>query len=290
MLESREGEGDKMIRYLIVAFLFGGVVSVSLLKVVSKQPIINEVASMRANTPVISCDSHAVKQENALLKARIKLLDLPLFSLPEHQPAEPELSQEVQADGEHDAASIAHIKDQLAVYSVQPVMLQLTRQLALDDSRQQAMERLLDEKAAQDFESWQRFSQLANDGPDDTALYQQEYQDMLSANAQAYRVHLADVLNEAQLAEYHAFETEQANLQVYQKQQSLLHAVKSLSLDEYQKSEVMRLSKHVYSKVSDNTLGTSGSPYAFSAVVVDSEKLAEIKAIFTTEQRKKFNL
>ncbi|MBE0369924.1 hypothetical protein [Pseudoalteromonas aurantia] len=280
-----------MIRYLIVAFLCGGVASVSLVKAVSKEPTVNEVTSLSEDVPAISCNSYEVKQENAMLRERIKHLEPPLPSVVlERHTTDTALPKQKQNDGELDAASIATIKSQLAVYSVKPVMLQLTRQLALDENRQQAVEKLLDEKAAQDFVSWQRFSQLANDGPDDTDLYQQEYLDTLSTNAMAYRSSLASVLNEAQLADYQAFESEQANLQVYQKQQSLLHAVKSLNLDEYQKSEVTRLSKYVYSKVSDNTLGTSGSPYAFPAVVVDSEKLAEIKAIFTKEQRQHFNL
>ncbi|MBQ4862162.1 hypothetical protein J8L98_10730 [Pseudoalteromonas sp. MMG013] len=280
-----------MIRYLIVAFLCGGVASVSLFKAVSKEPTVNEVTALNEDVPAITCNSYEVKQENAMLRERIKHLEPPLSSVVlERHTTDTALPKQKQNDGELDAASIATIKSQLAVYSVKPVMLQLTRQLALDENRQQAVEKLLDEKAAQDFVSWQRFSQLANDGPDDTDLYQQEYLDTLSTNAMAYRSSLASVLNEAQLADYQAFESEQANLQVYQKQQSLLHAVKSLNLDEYQKSEVTRLSKYVYSKVSDNTLGTSGSPYAFPAVVVDSEKLAEIKAIFTKEQRQHFNL
>ncbi|MBD1584300.1 hypothetical protein [Pseudoalteromonas sp. S16_S37] len=276
---------------LPVVFISGFVAAYVWLGNVPQEQKANTVVdSQQAPSSVLSARIAELEQANLNLREQVAVLELPVASgdLSQSQPAES--FEQTDILNEQQAVPVAEIKNNLQVFSVQPVMFSLTNQLQLDESQNDALEQLLTTKAQADFDAWQTFYEHAQSEPDNRDYYQQHYMDAVRQNSAQYQRSLENKLTAEQLEQYNQYERAQATLSVQQKLSMLNNSLSSLNLNDFQKQEIKRLSAHVYSVSDAIELGTSGSPYASPGVNTDFEKLAQIRALFSEEQQRKLNL
>ncbi|RXF05596.1 hypothetical protein [Pseudoalteromonas sp. PS5] len=170
----------------------------------------------------------------------------------------------------------------IANHSVLPVSRNLSHQLALDESVSTQLEQLLQEKAQKDYLAWQG----ASEGEQ---LPKAQVNAQLTENAHEYTEALQELLSEEQLNKYIEFEHQQAKIAMEQRQRTLQQTLGSVELDDFQKQEVTRLSKELYS-LGEIGVGNVGSPYGTNYISINYEKLNELKDLFTEEQRAKLGM
>ncbi|NOU51248.1 hypothetical protein HG263_11990 [Pseudoalteromonas sp. JBTF-M23] len=247
------------------------------------------VHTLDASSSALSARIAELEETNLNLREQVAVLALPVAS---NDVAPQPVNSVAKTETSNDqlVVPVAEIKNNLHVFSVQPVLFSLSNQLQLDESQNNELEQLLTTKAQADFDAWQTFNEHAEAEPDNRDYYQQLYMDAIAQNSAQYQRSLENKLTAQQLTQYKQYERAQAKLNVQQKLSMLNNSLTSLNLNDFQKQEIKRLSAQVYSVADAIALGTSGSPYANTGVNTDFEKLAQIRALFSEEQQRKLNL
>ncbi|MDK2595569.1 hypothetical protein [Pseudoalteromonas obscura] len=273
-------------------FIGGAVVGCICVSLLQPSPIQSESPSAINYDP--SLDSQIVEliKENQSLNSKIQALEsasptavrtqidtqLPSQSL-DYIDETPQISEPtVPSPKIQDEAVISAIANQ----TVLPASRHIATQLNLDNSSEEALQQLLQQKATQDYLAW-------NAGAGESHLTQEQIATKLNNNTQEYLHALHTILTPEQLDNYARIEQQQTEIKLEQKQLSLRQSLVGLDLDDFQQQEVARLSTALYS-TNKVELGNMGSPYGMDNIEINKDVLSEIKSLFTEEQLKKLNM